>query len=116
MEATEFEKRVWQALCMIPKGKVATYGEVAEFLGSPAAARAVGKAVAKNPMAPEIPCHRIVMSDGSIGGYSAPGGIAAKISLLSEEGINVEEGKIADFSEVRYRFADDQQSVRPSGS
>lgn len=88
-DATHFQKRVWVALCGISKGKTLTYSELARKIGKPKAVRAVGNAVGKNPFAPEVPCHRIVRSDGKLGGYSGKGGIATKIKLLKSEGVTI---------------------------
>ena len=71
----------------IPKGKVKTYKEVAIGIKMPKAARAVANACAKNPYAPKIPCHRVIRSDGSLGGYSGKGGVNTKRKLLKKEGI-----------------------------
>ncbi|MGE5392327.1 MAG: MGMT family protein [Candidatus Saccharibacteria bacterium] len=83
---TPFQKKVLQAICRIPKGKVWTYKQVAEKIGSPGAARAVGGALAANQDAPTVPCHRVVASDGSLGGYSGRGGVKGKLKLLKLEG------------------------------
>jgi len=103
MSGTPFQRAVWEALTLIPEGKVATYGDIAAYLGTNAV-RAVGTAVARNPEAPRIPCHRVVPADGRIGNYSAEGGTARKIALLAEEGVKVRSGRIADFAHCRYRF------------
>ena len=71
----------------IPKGQVKTYKQVAISIKSPKSARAVANACAKNPYAPKIPCHRVIRSDGSLGGYSGKGGINTKRKLLKSEGI-----------------------------
>jgi len=92
-------------LRFIPKGKVTTYKEIAEFLGTKAY-RAVGVALSKNPYAPELPCHRVVKSNGEIGGFSAGGGVSAKIELLKEEGVEVKDGKVADFENRFFSFKD----------
>ena len=81
----EFYRQVWLATASIPKGEVRTYGWVARAVGRPRAARAVGQALAKNPFAPAVPCHRVVGADGSLTGFSARGGIAAKRRLLRRE-------------------------------
>ena len=73
----------------IPKGKVKTYKEVAIGIKMPKAARAVANACGKNPYAPRVPCHRVIRSDGSLGGFSAPGGIKAKIKMLKKEGFSL---------------------------
>lgn len=86
-EATDFQKSVWRALCTIPKGSVVTYTELAAMVGRPSAARAVANACGKNPFAPDVPCHRVVRSDGGLGGYSGAGGIATKQKLLQQEGL-----------------------------
>ena len=64
-----FSEKVWELTKRIPKGKVTTYGEIARALGRPGPARAVGQALKRNPHAPAVPCHRVVKSDGGLGGY-----------------------------------------------
>ncbi|MCX6801673.1 MAG: MGMT family protein [Candidatus Diapherotrites archaeon] len=81
---------------LVQKGKVSTYGEIAKALGRPKAGRAVGNSLNKNPFAPIVPCHRIVKSDGSIGGFA--GGPGKKQKLLESEGIRVKSGKIEKFN------------------
>jgi len=83
------------------KGKVSTYGEIAKILGCKAY-RAVGNALNKNPYAPVVPCHRVVKSDGSIGGFAH--GSERKIEILSSEGIEVVDGRVKDFEKVLFRF------------
>lgn len=83
---TAFQKRVLRAICKIPKGEVRTYKWVAQKIGSPDAARAVGQALARNPHPVVIPCHRVISSNGSLGGYSGKGGIKRKLELLRKEG------------------------------
>ena len=87
LKGTKFQVKVWKYLKNIPKGKVVSYLDVAKAIKNPKAVRAVANAIAKNPYAPEIPCHRVIRSDGSLGGYSAPGGIKKKKKLLISEGI-----------------------------
>ena len=70
----------------IPKGKVKTYKEVAIAIKMPKSARAVANACGKNPYSPKVPCHRVIRSDGAIGGFSAPGGTKTKKKLLKKEG------------------------------
>ena len=70
----------------IPKGQVKTYKEVAIGINKPKSARAVANACGKNPYAPRVPCHRVIRSDRTIGGFSAPGGKKAKKKLLEKEG------------------------------
>ena len=84
---TKFEKKVWNYLITIKKGSIKTYKEVAIAINRPKSARAVANAVGKNPLAPKIPCHRVIRSDGSIGGYSGKGGVKTKKKLLKKEGI-----------------------------
>ncbi len=89
MKGTYFQLKVWNYLKTIPKGKVKTYKEVAIGIKMPKAARAVANACAKNPYAPKIPCHRVIRSDGGIGGYSGPGGIRQKIRILRSEKVKI---------------------------
>ena len=89
LKGTKFQIKVWKYLITIPKGKVKTYKQVAIAINRPKSARAVANAVGKNPLAPKIPCHRVIRSDGSIGGYSGKGGIKTKKKLLKKEGIIV---------------------------
>ena len=86
MKGTKFQLKVWNYLKTIPKGNVKTYKEVAIAIKSPNSARAVANACGKNPSPPKIPCHRVIRSDGNIGGYSGKGGIRTKINLLRKEG------------------------------
>ena len=87
LSGTEFQKSVWRELQKIPRGQVVSYAELARRVGRPRAVRAVANAVGKNPCAPDIPCHRVIRSDGGIGGYSGAGGIAKKKSLLLKENV-----------------------------
>lgn len=80
---TPFQLRVWEALRRIPHGATATYRDVARAVGTPAAVRAVGAANARNPLPIIVPCHRVIRSDGTLGGYG--GGLARKRDLLSLE-------------------------------
>ena len=84
---TSFQVKTWRYLMKIPKGTVKTYSQVAKGIGKPLAVRAVANAIGKNPYAPRIPCHRVIRSDGSLGGYSGKGGIKTKKLLLKKEGI-----------------------------
>ena len=86
LKGTVFQKKVWRELLKIPKGQTLTYKELAKRVGKPKAVRAVANAVGANPMAPLIPCHRVVRSDGTLGGYSGKGGVKAKFRLLKKEG------------------------------
>ena len=89
LKGTKFQLKVWNYLKKIPRGKVKTYSEVAKSIGKPFAVRAVANAIGKNPLAPQIPCHRVIRSDGSLGGYSGKGGIKTKRLLLKKEGITL---------------------------
>jgi methylated-DNA-[protein]-cysteine S-methyltransferase len=88
-QLTGFHRQVLLAAARIPRGSVMTYGGLARALGKPRAARAVGRALATNPVPLVIPCHRVVASDGSLGGYSARGGVSTKLQLLRLEGAPV---------------------------
>jgi len=83
---TNFEDAVYAAARRIPCGEVRTYGEIAEAIGEPGAARAVGAALGRNPVPIIIPCHRVLGSTGKAGGFSAPGGTATKFRMLEIEG------------------------------
>ncbi|MGN0362071.1 MAG: methylated-DNA--[protein]-cysteine S-methyltransferase [Bilifractor sp.] len=83
LEGTEFEKKVWDALCRIPYGETRTYKEIAIEIGNPRASRAVGMANNRNPVTLAVPCHRVVGSDGRLVGYA--GGLAMKQALLEME-------------------------------
>lgn len=80
---SEFQKRVWRELCKIPYGKTCSYKDIANALHDPNASRAVGSANGRNPLCIIIPCHRVISSDGSLGGYS--GGLDKKLKLLHLE-------------------------------
>jgi len=103
--ATVFQQKVWAACSRIPRGKVSAYSAIANAIGRPNAARAVGNALNKNPFAPRVPCHRVVRSDGRIGGFAR--GASAKKKLLEEEGVAVVgrgfEARI-DLSRYLFRF------------
>lgn len=98
---TEFREKCYKALLKIPTGKVTTYSELAKAVGTKAV-RAVGTAMAKNEKLIEIPCHRVVRSDGSIGQYAM--GTPKKIELLESEGLTIEGGKVKDFDKSIFRF------------
>jgi AraC family transcriptional regulator of adaptative response/methylated-DNA-[protein]-cysteine methyltransferase len=83
LEGTAFQIRVWEALREIPSGQTTTYAQVAKRIGAPSAVRAVASAIAANPVALVIPCHRVIRSDGSLGGYRW--GLATKEALLDSE-------------------------------
>lgn len=83
----EFYKKVWLECLKIKAGRTSYYSEIAKNIGSPRAARSVGGALAKNPFAPQVPCHRVIRKNGEPGGYS--GGPDKKIKLLKMEGISI---------------------------
>ncbi len=87
MDGTEFQRSVWKQLLAIPRGETRTYKQIAEAIGRPRSSRAVANACGANPLPITVPCHRAVRSDGSLGGYSAEGGIETKEKLLREEGV-----------------------------
>jgi len=87
LKGTKFQLSVWRYLKRIPCGSVKTYSQVAKAIGKPLAVRAVANAIGKNPYPSKIPCHRVIRSDGSLGGYSGKGGIKTKKMLLKKEGI-----------------------------
>ena len=89
LNGTKFQVKVWSYLKKIRPGSVKTYSQVAKGIGKPLATRAVANAIGKNPYAPKIPCHRVIRSDGSVGGYSGKGGIKTKRLLLKREGIKL---------------------------
>lgn len=87
-----FQEQVWQVTKKIPKGKVATYAYIAQKIGKPKSVRAVGNALNANPYAPIVPCHRVIRSDGSVGGFAS--GSKKKIILLTTEGVCIIKGKV----------------------
>ena len=89
LRGTKFQLKVWKYLITIPKGSVKTYKQVAIAIKNPKAARAVANACAKNPYAPKIPCHRVIRSDGGLGGYSGRAGIRQKLKLLRSEKVSI---------------------------
>ena len=89
LKGSKFQLKVWKYLKTIPKGKVKTYKQVAISIKRPNSARAVANACAKNPYAPKIPCHRVIRSDGALGGYSGKGGVKQKLKLLRSEKVAI---------------------------
>lgn len=89
LDGTAFQRRVWEALAKIPFGQTRSYQDIAQAIGRPGASRAVGQANHQNPVAPFIPCHRVITSTGNLGGYG--GGMPLKKSLLDLEGIRLED-------------------------
>lgn len=106
-----YQQAILRVLAEVPRGKVTTYGDLAKELArrdprwSPAASRAVGTTMRNNPCGPQIPCHRVIRSDGNIGNFrgGAEGAVEEKIKMLREEGVTVIDGRI-DLNEYRYRF------------
>src|ERR687898_1837049 len=90
---------VYELLRKIPAGKVSTYGDLAKALGNPSASRAIGRILGENPNPIQVPCHRVVMANGRVGGYAY--GTAKKRQLLENEGVSFINGTIRDFSNVR---------------
>ena len=82
---TEFQIKVWKEISKIPYGETRTYKDLAIAIGKPNSSRAVANACGKNPYVPEVPCHRVIRSDGKLGGYSGAGGIRKKAELLKAE-------------------------------
>ncbi len=105
MTVTPFQMRVYGRTLEIPAGKVSTYAEVAAAIGC-GSPRAVGQALRRNPFAPDVPCHRVIRSDLTIGGFAgrtSGGEIRRKLDLLEEEGVRFENGRLADESQL-FRF------------
>ena len=86
LNGTKFQISVWNEIKKIPKGQTKTYKDIAVALKKPKSSRAVANACGKNPLLIEIPCHRVIRSDGKLGGYSGKGGMNQKRKLLKEEG------------------------------
>ena len=108
---SEYQQAVLRILAEVPEGKVTTYGDLAKELArrdsrwSPNASRAVGTTMKNNPCAPQIPCHRVIKSDGSVGSFrgGVEGAVDEKIRMLREEGIEVVDDKI-DLIKFRHKF------------
>jgi len=96
------DKKIYKKLLEVPKGKITTYGELAKAVGLKNGQRAVGKIMNKNPYPVIIPCHRVVKSNGKIGGYAY--GEEIKSDMLTREGIEIKNGKILDLENKIYRF------------
>lgn len=89
-----FKTNIYKICSSIPKGKVATYGQLARLAGKPKAARAVGIFMKNNPDASLVPCHRVVASDGKLTGYSGVGGVNKKKKMLVAEGVSFKNNKV----------------------
>ncbi len=103
-EGNEFARNVYSLLKKVPKGRVTTYAALAKAAGRPGAARAVGTLMRKNAHREEIPCYRVVLSDGRTWMYSGPGGAAGKIRRLERDGIEISGGRIARLEKVAWKF------------
>ena len=99
---TRFQSDCYEALKKVPKGKVITYAGLARMIGRPKAHRAVGSAMNINPYAPQVPCHRVVKSNGDLGGFATD--IEVKIKRLQEEGVMVSDNKIVDFRSTLFKI------------
>ena len=95
------EHKVYEKLLKVPKGKVTTYSELAKAVGLKNGQRAIGRIMNKNPFPVIVPCHRVILSNGKIGGYAW--GENVKTNMLSKEGIKIKNGKILDRDKI-YRF------------
>ena len=104
MGVTEFQQQVYDQCSKIPKGRISTYKEIAHALGKTGFAyRAVGMALNKNPFAPQVPCHRVVASNGSLGGFAF--GDQKKITMLEKEGVIIEGNKVVDFDQKLFSLS-----------
>lgn len=101
MPVSNFNESVYAICRLIPKGKVSTYQQIALALKNSRAVRAVGNALNRNPYAPQVPCHRVVKSNGQVGGFAS--GSTKKIALLKQEGVIVKDGQI-DLQKYLYTF------------
>ena len=98
----KLEDKVYKKLLEVPPGKIITYGELAKAVGLKNGQRKIGQIMKNNPFPIIIPCHRVVKSDGTIGGYAF--GIERKANMLSKEGIEISKGKILDFKKKMFTF------------
>ena len=97
----KLEEKVYKKLLQVPKGRVTTYAELAKAIGLENGQRAIGRMMNKNPYPVIIPCHRVILSNGNIGGYAW--GENVKVNMLSKEGVKIKNGKILNLNEI-YRF------------
>ena len=103
---TPFAEKIYEQLKKVPKGRVTTYKALANSVGSKAY-QAIGTAMKNNPYAPDVPCHRVVSTDGSIGGFKGKKTgetIQEKVEMLRKEGIEVETGRVKNFTKVLFTF------------
>jgi methylated-DNA-[protein]-cysteine S-methyltransferase len=93
---------VYKKLLQVPKGQITTYGELANAVGLKNGQRTIGRIMNKNPYPAIVPCHRVVNSNGKVGGYAY--GINVKENMLEKEGVEIQNGKILDFEKRIFRF------------
>jgi methylated-DNA-[protein]-cysteine S-methyltransferase len=98
----KLEEKVYKKLLEVPKGKITTYGDLAKAIGLKNGQRMIGRIMNKNPYPVIVPCHRVIKSDGKIGGYAW--GEKVKAKMLSNEGIKIKNGKILDVEKSIHRF------------
>jgi len=96
------EDKVYKKLLDVPSGKITTYGELAKAVGLKNGQRKIGQIMKNNPLPVVIPCHRVVKSDGTIGGYAF--GVEIKVNMLSKEGVKISKGKILDYENKMFYF------------
>lgn len=104
---TKFAEKIYSQLRKVPKGKVTTYKELAKSIDSKAY-RTVGSALRNNPYAPKIPCHRVISSNGKIGGFKGfktGSAIDEKIKMLKNEGVKIESGKVTEFEKILFKLS-----------
>ena len=99
---SDFSNPVYEIVKKVPCGRVTTYGDVAKALGGLKYSRAVGNALNRNPYAPIVPCHRVVKSDGSLGGFAE--GCSRKKEMLIREDVKFNGEELKEFEEIRWRF------------
>lgn len=98
-----FREKVYALAKLIPRGKVVTYAQLAALAGAPGAARAVGTCMKNNPDLSTIPCHRVIASDGGLGGYSSGQGLLTKLALLKKEGVHFISNRQVDLAASQWR-------------
>ncbi len=104
--SSAMSKRVYHLLCRIPSGSVTTYGELGRALKT-RGFQAIGRILNSNPHAPTVPCHRVVMKDGSLGGYA--GGVEKKQALLTQEGVEIDDNRVLEFTSCFYSFSQEDE-------
>ena len=98
----KIEEKVYKKLLQVPSGKITTYGELSRLVGLKNGQRIIGHIMKKNPFPVIVPCHRVIKSNGSIGGYTF--GIERKKNMLKKEGIHIKKNKIVNFEKTLYKF------------